>query len=183
MKIAKFGLSMVFCNAYRLLRFIPNNDPIMGCMLPFCREGKWWNSALFAFLTMVSFDIVTAKVGIWTLVTAGTYAAIGILFYWYYRGKAKIGIKTYLGSGIAGVLLFDFITGPIMSSWMFGMTFMEALVGQIPFTILHLISVSAFVLILTPLLDRHLINHPKLEDSNVWQALVSRFRNPYRGWK
>ncbi len=173
MKIVKYILSIFFCNLYRLFRFIPNNDPIMGCMLPFARQDKWWNSALFAFITMFSFDLITGMVGIWTLVTALTYAGLGILFHQIYKKKKKINLKTYLGSGIIAVLIFDFITGPIFSSWMFQMSFEAALIGQIPFTLLHLASVSAFIVILTPLLDVHLVNSKQLEDNKVWNKLLS----------
>lgn len=173
MKLVKYFLSILFCNAFRLLRFIPNNDPIMGCMLPFARQHKWWNAALFSFITMVSFDLITGMTGIWTLVTASTYGALGILFHQIYKKKKKINLKTYLGSGIIGVLIFDFITGPIMSSWMFQMPFEVAFIGQIPFTLLHLASVSAFVLILTPLLDVHLMNSKQLEDHKVWNKVLN----------
>jgi multisubunit Na+/H+ antiporter MnhG subunit len=142
-------------------------------MLPFARQDKWWNAALFSFITMVSFDLLTGMVGIWTLVTALTYAGLGILFHQIYKNKKKINLKTYLGSGIIGVLIFDFITGPIMSSWMFQLPFEFALIGQIPFTLLHLVSVSVFIVILTPLLDVHLMNSSHLEDQKVWNKLLS----------
>jgi len=173
MKIVKYILSILFCNLYRLLRFIPNNDPIMGCMLPFSRQDKWWSAGLFAFITMVSFDLLTGMVGDWTWITALTYAGLGILFHQIYKNKKKINLKTYLGSGILGVLIFDFITGPVMSSWMFQMSFETAFIGQIPFTLLHLASVSAFIVILTPLLDVHLVNSKQLEDSKVWNKLLN----------
>jgi len=167
MAIVKYALSILFCNAYRFLRIIPNNDPIMGCMLPFSRKDKWWQGALFAFLTMVSFDFITMKIGIWTAVTASTYACLGLLFYLIYKKLKKVKLKHYLGSGIAGVLIFDFVTGPIMSSWLFGIGFAAAFIGQIPFTIMHLLTVSGFILILTPLLDRAVVSNPALEDSAV----------------
>jgi len=167
MKLVKYLLSMLFCNAYRLLRIIPNNDPIMGCMLPFSRQDRWWHASLFAFATMVSFDFVTMKVGIWTLVTGLTYAGLGLLFHRLYKKIGKVKMKHYLGSGIIGVLIFDFVTGILFGPAMFGMSFMQALIGQIPFTIMHLITVSAFILILTPVLDRAIVCNRALEDSEV----------------
>jgi len=178
MGILKFLLTLAFCNAYRMLRIIPNNDPIMGVLLPYAKQQKWWVAPLFAFLTMASFDIVTFKVGIWTFVTSSTYAGLGILFHFCYRRLKKVGLKEYLGSGVVGVLIFDFITGPIMSSWLFHIPFSAALIGQIPFTLLHLASVSAFILILTPLLDTHVVNSASLEDAALYNSLktkLSRF--------
>lgn len=172
MKLVKYALSMLFCNSYRFLRFIPNNDPIMGCMLPFSRQGRWWQPALFAFLTMLTFDLITMKVGIWTLVTASTYGFLGLLFHFVYKRMKKVKLRHYLGSGVVGVLIFDFVTGVVFGPAMFGIGYMQALIGQIPFTALHLLSVSAFILILTPLLDRAVISNPSLEDS----AVLNRFK-------
>jgi len=173
MKLVKYFLSILFCNAFRLLRFVPNNDPIMGCMLPFARQDKWWTAGLFSFLTMVSFDLITGMIGDWTLITAVTYGGLGILFHQLYKNKKKINLRTYLASGVLGVLIFDFITGPIMYSWMFQMPFETALIGQIPFTLLHLASVSIFIVILVPFLDVHLMNSPLLEDHKIWNKLLS----------
>jgi predicted membrane protein len=146
----------------------------MGVMLPYAKQEKWWAAPLFAFITMASFDLITWKVGIWTIVTSLTYAGIGLLFYFYYKKKKKVGLKEYLGSGVVGVLIFDFITGPIMSSWLFQMPFEVALVGQVPFTLLHLASVSIFIVILTPLLDKHLVNSESLDDSRVFSFLKTQ---------
>jgi uncharacterized membrane protein len=163
---------------YRLLRFIPNNDPIMGVMLPYARQEKWWAAGLFAALTMASFDAITGKVGTWTVVTSLTYGILGIAFHFAFKRMQKNGSKidllTYLGSGIIGVLAFDFVTGPVMSSALFGMSFAEAFIGQIPFTAMHLASVSAFVLLLTPVLDPMLVNNAKLEDKSVLKWASAR---------
>ncbi len=171
MKIIKYALSILFCNAYRLLRFIPNNDPIMGVMLPYARQDKWWHAMVFAFLTMASFDFIVMRVGIWTWVTALTYASLGLLFHFVYKRMKKVRLRHYLGSGAIGVLIFDFVTGVLFGPMMFGMSFTQALVGQIPFTIMHLVTVSGFIMILTPLLDRAVIGNPALEDSVVLNKL------------
>ena len=51
------------------------------------------------------------------------------------------------------MLVFDFITGPVMSSLLFRMSFGEAFIGQIPFTLRHLASVSAYAVVVSPALD------------------------------
>jgi hypothetical protein len=167
----RLALAGIFCNVYRLLRFIPNNDPIMGAMLPFARRGKWWEAGIFAFLTMVSFDLITMKLGVWTIVTGVTYGLLGIAFHFAYGKIKKFSVWTYIGSGVAGVLAFDFITGPIASSLMFGMPFWAALAGQVPFTLLHLASTTFFVAVLTPLLDRTIVGNERLSDAKVLEAV------------
>ncbi len=145
-------------------------------MLPFSKQDKWWAGALFALVTMVSFDIITGFVGIWTLVTALTYAGLGVIFHFYYKRREKVGLKTYLGSGIVGVLIYDFITGVVAGPAMFGMSFYQAFIGQIPFTAMHLISVSAFILVLTPFLDKNVVENPIFNDSKIVTPLLAKMK-------
>jgi len=166
---------MLISNLIRLLKFIPNNDPIMAVMLPFAKEKDLIKAFLFPFLTMITFDTITGYIGSWTLITAVTYGLLGVFFTILYSNKDKITIKTYLGSGIIGVLVFDFITGVLATPIMFGMSFEQAFVGQIPFTIIHLATVSVFILIITPLLDKHLFENKKLDDHKVIRRILSKF--------
>jgi len=69
----KLILSVLIANGIRLLRIIPNSDPIMSMALPFSRRGSALTSFTFPFVTMASFDVVTGYVGLWTLVTSITY--------------------------------------------------------------------------------------------------------------
>jgi len=166
----KVILAVILCNLYRLLRFIPNNDPIMGAMLPFSKKSPWVSGA-FAALTMASFDLITGALGVWTIVTSLTYGALGVAFGFAYGKMKRVGMREYLASGVLGVLVFDFITGPVASSMMFGMPFWYSLVGQVPFTLLHLLSVSFFVALLVPFLDRTIVENPKLEDGPIGEKL------------
>lgn len=155
-RLVILGVSLGVSTALRWVRLFPNNDPIMAVMLPCAKRGR---AAAFAFpmVAMVLFDILSRKVGIWTAVTAGTYGLLGLGFSFVYsalgnRGR-RIGPATFVVSGVVGVLVFDFITGPILSSAMFRMSFAQAFVGQIPFTLKHLASVSAYTLVVSPSLD------------------------------
>jgi fermentation-respiration switch protein FrsA (DUF1100 family) len=155
-RLVILGISLGVSTALRWVRLFPNNDPIMAVMLPCAKRGR---AAAFAFpvVAMVLFDILSRKVGIWTAVTAGTYGLLGLGFSFVYSALGKrgrrIGPATFLVSGVFGVLVFDFITGPILSSAMFRMSFVEAFVGQIPFTLKHLASVSAYTIVVSPVLD------------------------------
>jgi hypothetical protein len=139
MGLVVFGVGLVVASLLRLAHFFPNNDPIMAVVLPYARRRRQWMAIGFPVVAMVFFDLLSAKIGVWTVVTAATYGLLGWLFSMFYaRDKARRGLRallTYVGLGAAGVLIFDFVTGPIMSSLLFGMTFQQALVGQIPFTL------------------------------------------------
>jgi len=177
--ILKIGLSILFANALRFLRIIPNNDPIMGIMLPVSKQNSLLAAIAFPVITMVTFDIVTASVGLWTIATSATYGALGLFFYFYYKkltkAKKKIGLKTYLGSGVFGVLVFDFVTGVLMMPLLFGYTFVQAFIGQIPFTLLHLATVAGYTIILTPLLDKHLMQNPAIDGRKLLESLARMF--------
>ncbi|MFH0955521.1 MAG: hypothetical protein V1777_05440 [Candidatus Micrarchaeota archaeon] len=147
-----FG-GLVLTSAYRLLRIFPNNDPIMGFALPIARNQKWWQAFLFPALAMACFDVLTAKVGPWTVITAVLYGTIGVMFHFYFRKKTKVGLGTYAKLSVVGVLAFDFFTGPIMTSYLFKIPFSVALIGQIPFTLLHLASAVTITVLLAPVLD------------------------------
>jgi hypothetical protein len=155
-RLVILGISLGVSTALRWVRLFPNNDPIMAVMLPCAKRGR---AAAFAFpvVAMVLFDIVSRRLGIWTAVTAGTYGLLGLGFSFVYSALGKrgrrIGPATFVVSGVVGVLVFDFITGPILSSAMFRMSFAQAFVGQIPFTLKHLASVSAYTLVVSPALD------------------------------
>jgi hypothetical protein len=156
-RLVILGIGLAVTTALRWARIFPNNDPIMAVMLPCAKRGR---AAAFAFpvVAMVLFDILSRRVGIWTAVTAGTYGLLGLGFSFAYSALGKrgrrIGPATFLVSGVVGVLVFDFITGPILSSAMFRMSFAQAFVGQIPFTLKHLASVSAYTVVVSPVLDR-----------------------------
>ena len=169
----KFVLSIFISNIIRLFSFIPNNDPIMALMLPYSKQKNKLMAFLFPFITMVSFDAITGHIGVLTIVTAITYGTLGLFFVFIFKNR-KVGIKSYLLSGAFGVLVFDFITGCIAFPILFNLPFDQAFIGQIPFTLIHLTTVSAFVLIITPLVDEHILENKSLNDTNVMQ-IISKF--------
>jgi len=89
------------------------------------------------------------SVGLWTLTGALTWGIVAFLFA---RQKPDGSPFTFAKLGIGGTLLFDAITGVILSPLVWGMPWGDALVGQIPFTIKHLFGIAAVSLILAPLL-------------------------------
>jgi len=173
--IVKFLIGIILSNAIRFMRFIPNNDPIMAIMLPYAKSDKKYKAFLFPFITMISFDAITGMLGVWTIVTALTYAGLGLLFTQFFFKEKKISIFKYLKGGVIGVLIFDFITGVIAMPFMFGMSFELALIGQIPFTLMHLFTVGIFIVVITPLYDRHILENIYLEDFVVLNKLKQAF--------
>jgi hypothetical protein len=172
--LVKFILSIFISNLIRFFSFIPNNDPIMALMLPYSRQQNVVFSFFFPFLTMISFDVITGNLGFLTLVTSITYGLLGLFFVFVYKNR-KIGVKSYLLSGTFGVIVFDFVTGCVAFPIFFGISFEQAFIGQIPFTFIHLITVSAFVLVITPLADKHLFRNKYFNDNNVKKIVEKIF--------
>jgi hypothetical protein len=47
--VVKFIIGIVLSNLIRLLRFIPNNDPIMAITLPFSKQKKFTKQFFFRY--------------------------------------------------------------------------------------------------------------------------------------
>lgn len=142
----------------------------MGFILPQTRSSAI-KPAIFAFSAMFIFDFLTSGIGLWTWVTAITYASIAVLFSFFFKRIKKAKISQYVSASIIGVLIFDIITGPIMSSFLFNQPLWFVILGQIPFTIYHLISATTYVVILAPVFDLDI----RKQYSDYKNLLVSRF--------
>jgi len=86
-------------------------------------------------------------IGMWTLTGALTWGLVCFLFS---KQKPDGSPFTFAKLGLGATLLFDAITGPIASTFIWGMPFSEALIGQIPFTIKHLLGIGALAVIFAP---------------------------------
>jgi hypothetical protein len=174
----KYLIGFLVCIGIRLLPFRPPNvEPIMTTTMPFARKWGWYAGALFGALSIMIYDSINpakgfARVGVWTVVTALMYGLIGAAAGFYLLNKPG-KIRYYVGFAFLATLLYDFVTGPIMSSLFFKMPFMVALIGQIPFTLLHLAGNLAGAAVVSPLLYKWIVSNPHL-DTN---AVIARLRN------
>lgn len=88
------------------------------------------------------------SVGLWTLTGALSWGLVGLLFTLQNPNGSPL---TFAKLGIGGTLLFDAITGVVLSPLVWGMPWEDALVGQIPFTAKHLFGIAAVSLVVAPL--------------------------------
>jgi len=88
-------------------------------------------------------------IGLWTLTGALSWGLVALLFTCQ---KPDGSPFTFAKLGLGATLLFDTLTGPIASTFVWGMPFSEALVGQIPFTLKHLFGIAAVSLLFAPLI-------------------------------
>lgn len=161
----KYSIGFVVNFSIRLIPFRPPNvEPIMATLMPFSKKYSYMGGFLFAFLSIALFDIFTAKLGIWTLITAATYGAIGLASAWFFRAR-KSSIRNYVVFSAVGTILYDAITmttGPLL----FRQTWAETIIGQIPFTALHLVGNIALAIIISPVIYIWVVDNKSL-DTNV----------------
>lgn len=169
----KFILGFVVCFLIRLIPFRPPNiEPILSTQMPFSKKYGAFAGFIFAFFSIVLFDVITEKIGVWTLLTAGAYGILGLSAAYYFKNKS-MKRWDYVKFAIIGTIFFDAVTGLSLGPIFFQQPFMEALIGQIPFTLWHLLGNISFALVLSPAIYKFVIENKKQET----QSLIKIF-NP-----
>lgn len=163
----KFIVGFIVCILIRLIPFRPPNiEPVLAIQMPFSKAYGALGGFLFAFANIILFDSITDKLGIWTLLTALSYGVLGVWSAYYFK-KHKANRANYVRFAIFGTLFFDAVTGLSIGPLFFHQSFMEALLGQIPFTGLHLLGNISFAVILSPALYKFVIENKKLETASI----------------
>jgi hypothetical protein len=169
----KYLLGFIIVFAIRLLPFRPPNvEPVLATAMPFAKQFGVWGGFLFGALSIVLFDAVTSGWGLWTLITALAYGVVGGGAYYYFKNRESTR-GNYVKFAIMGTLFYDAVTGLTVGPLLFGQSFMVALVGQIPFTILHLAGSVTFAFFLSPLIYRWVVTNPVVTPSSLY-VLIRR---------
>jgi energy-coupling factor transport system substrate-specific component len=149
---SKYIIGFLSVLAFRLMPFrAPNVEPIMAVIMPFGKVYGGLMSFAFGALSIVIYDSVTSGFGIWTLVTALAYGLLGLGAQYYFKNRS--GWKSYASYAVIATILYDVITGLTIGPLFFHQSFMISLVGQIPFTLLHLLGNVSFAIILSPAIE------------------------------
>lgn len=165
------GWTVVFL--FRLIPFRPPNfEPMLATMMPFSKRYGALETFLFGFLGIVLYDAVTSGWGYWTWTTALCYGVLGLCAYYYFKNRLPTRLN-FVTFGIAGTLAYDAATmliGPVFA----GQSLSVALVGQVPFTFMHLIGTVLFALILSPALYRWVVENEVFEFSLLPQGMRAK---------
>ena len=163
----KYVVGFVACLLIRLIPFRPPNiEPILATQMPFSKAYGKIAGFLFAFFSMVLYDILTGKVGMWTFITASAYGLLGLWASIYFKNKNNSSWN-YAKFAVMGTLAFDIVTGLSVGPLFFHQPFIEALIGQIPFTALHLLGNVSFAVLLSPLIYKFVIENKKFESESL----------------
>jgi uncharacterized membrane protein len=171
----KYFIGLFTVIAFRLIPHPPNIEPIMSTMMPFSKKWGWVSGMAFSLLAILSFDILTGTLGIWSLVTASTYALLGIFAGLYLKNKEN-KIRYYVQFSIIATIVYDAITGIGIGMLFFNQTFLATFMGQIPFTLYHLSGNIILSIVVSPLLYKWVIVNPKLETQQIinWASFAFR---------
>ncbi|MEK7479696.1 MAG: ECF transporter S component [Patescibacteria group bacterium] len=158
----KFIIGWTAVFLFRLIPFRPPNfEPMLATVMPFSKRYGLAGSFLFGFLGIVLFDAVTSGWGIWTAVTAVCYGLLGVGAHLFFKNR-EASVKNFLMFGVPGTILYDAVTmliGPVFTH----QSFSVALMGQIPFTLMHVLGTVVFSVLLAPSLYRWVIQNEQLE--------------------
>lgn len=150
----RFGIGILICFAIRLFPWRPPNvEPVTTALLPFAKHRGPFVGFLFGFLNILLFDVATRELGMWTFVTGITYGVIGVAAH-LVLGKTRGRAWHYALFALFATLFYDLVTGVLMGNLLFAMPLREAFIGQIPFTINHLLGNSILSFTLSPIIDR-----------------------------
>ncbi len=167
------GLATVL--VLRLIPHPPNVEPIMATMMPYAKRWGILSGILFTVIAMAGYDLLTGTLGVWSILTIGTYTLLAIAAGWYFR-RAKPDAKHFVGFAVIGTLVYDAITGIGTGMLFFHQSFAMTFYGQIPFTLYHLAGNIVLAGIVSPLLYRWVLANPETATDRVWHHLRSLFR-------
>lgn len=163
----KYAVGFIFCFLLRLIPFRPPNiEPLMATQMPFSKTYGKLAGFSFGFFSIILYDIITGKVGIWTLITATAYGILGLAASMYFKNKENKAWN-YAKFAIYATIFYDAVTGLTVGPIFFHQSFMASLVGQIPFTILHLVGNISFAVVFSPLIYKYIIENKQLEIPNI----------------
>ncbi len=147
----KFLIGWTAVFLFRLIPFRPPNfEPMLATVMPFSKRYGVVGSFLFGFLGIVLYDAVTSGWGNWTWVTGLCYGLLGVGAHFFFKNRSA-SVRNFLVFGIPGTILYDAVTmliGPVFHS----QSLAVALVGQIPFTLMHVLGTVVFATLLSPAL-------------------------------
>ena len=148
----KLVAAWAFCLVWRLVPFRPPNvEPILATMMPFAKRWGILVGLLLSVVSIMLYDVMTGTVSQWTAVTAVSYGLVGIGAGLVLPGKKNI--IWYVLYAVIATLVYDLLTGVLAGAILFQMSFREGFIGQIPFTVNHLIGNIILSLALSPLVE------------------------------
>ena len=158
----KYVLALLLCVFFRILPRPPNIEPVMSASMPFAKEFGGYAGFAFAAFSMITLDFASGRVGYWTLYTALAYGVVGYMAgAWLSRKKEAKGMD-YAKFAFFATIFYDAVTAAAFGM-QFGQSLQVTLIGQIPFTLYHLLGNLTLAYFASPLIRKWIVTNPKLE--------------------
>ena len=133
----------------------PNLEPVLAGIMPLGKRFGGMMVFAFGFLSIAIYDSVTSGFGIWTLITSLAYGFIGLGSKYYLKNRN--GWKGYASYAFISTILYDAVTGLTIGPIFFHQSFIVSLVGQVPFTIIHLLGNISFAIVISPIIEKWIL--------------------------
>lgn len=166
----KIILVFVLCLLARLVPFrMPNIEPVLAAVMPLSRAFGAHTSFFFGIFSVLFYDLITNTLGVQTFFTAFAFGVLGLWSTYYFSTKKRAtseeenDVWSYIRFAIVGTLFYDAVTGLTVGPIFFGQSFLGSLIGQIPFTLLHLTGNIIFAIILSPAIYNFVIKKKEKE--------------------
>lgn len=161
--ISKYVAGFIGTLAFRLttplIGGLSNVSPLMATELTGSKAYGPFIGSLYGALSMIMLDAIVGRIGSWTIITAITYGIVG-LWGGFFLKTRDASSRNFIIASIIGTLFFDLITGVLMGPILYNQPWIEAIIGQIPFTLRHLAGNVAFAGLLAPWFYRKVMNNP-----------------------
>ena len=172
----KFIFALFLCLFVRLIPLrAPNVEPILATLMPISRVYGALLGFIFAISSILLYDVATGTLGVQTFFTVLAYGTLGLWANSYFKNN-KVNKWSYVRFAIIGTLFFDALTGLTVGPLFFHQSFMTSLVGQIPFTALHLFSNVAFAFILSPAIYNFLIKEQERKIEKKTSLIINELQ-------
>ena len=167
----KYTIAFIAVIAFRLIPMrAPNVEPIMATLMPMGKIYGKLMAFIFGFASIVLYDALTSGFGIWTLITALAYGLLGLGASYFFQNRS--GAKFYALYTIIATIFYDIVTGLTIGPLFFHQSFLVSLIGQIPFTVLHLLGNVSFAIVLSPVIEKWFIKEEVKSTVMVSEKIV-----------
>ncbi|OGI68135.1 hypothetical protein A2738_03055 [Candidatus Nomurabacteria bacterium RIFCSPHIGHO2_01_FULL_42_15] len=159
----KLSIALILCLLVRLIPLrAPNIEPILAVMMPASKAYGALVGFSFAILSILLYDVLSGTIGVQTFFTVFAYGLLGLWAGSYFK-KNQASRWSYVRFAIIGTLFFDAVTGLTVGPIFYNQPFTQSLLGQIPFTALHLIGNVSFAFVLSPAIYHFFVKKKKSE--------------------
>jgi hypothetical protein len=134
----------------------------MTASMPFAKEFGGYAGFIFAAFSVIALDVVVGRAGYWTVYTSVAYGIVGYAAWWWLSSKKEVRGRDYAVFAFFATIFYDVVTA-MAFGMQFGQSFEVTLLGQIPFTLYHLLGNLPMAYFLSPLLHKWIVANPRLE--------------------